>query len=319
MDINYKNLFNFSLAYQMDAKDEEDYNKKFQDDVKNIEFGHNIKAFEFMDALAAKLLERVNWIVSLYNPVPLLFDMGKGELGKTIEIHRAIGGKVYERAYGGYIDVSDLKTDKWTVTTKPWGVHFKIPNEKLKTGVIKLTELNAMASAAILQHKVKLAIDTLNTAYPTTSSYYTAGGSVALTETVYKSAVNALADRGSADVAVFGRWAALSPLPTFTSPGFSDSDKDELHAKGIVGRVNGAQVVVARNYSDPVYGISPLSSANLYLVDKQRKFNRFVEVGGIEKVSYIEPTTGQLGFIFKFEDGAAVFDAQYGQRIGALG
>lgn len=319
--MNFNDLFNFELAYNsVDAKGEEKLNEYWKEEFNKIEWGRdNSKTRDQIDAIGSVIIEDVRRIVDLFNPISLFYEMAKGELGKTLEGHEVFGGKVYERAYGGYAQVSGLKSQKFSVTSRPWAVHLQFAVEKMKVGKITLVDINSAISSAILTHKVKLAIDTLVDAYPTTSSYYTAGGGVAVTQAALNDDIDQLADRGSGQVIAVARYKTLSPIKSFTgAPEWSDDIKDEIHAKGFLGKYNGARLVSIHDYTDDMYAIQPMASTNLFLVDPAKKMNRFVEVNGLERTSYQDPLTNRFGIIVRFEDGAAVWKDKFGHRIGAL-
>jgi hypothetical protein len=321
---NYRDLFDFELAYNI--KDgsgevaEQELNEIWKEKFNRIDWGrNNSRTIDEIDAIGAKVIEYVERVVDLYNPISLFYDMREGELGKTLEVHETLGGRVYERAYGGYSNISQLKKNKYTVTTKPWSIHMRFSVEELKTGVTTLTDINANISAAILTHKVKLAIDTLIFAYATTGNYVTDAGGSIVTQSALNAVIDGLMDRGSGQILMLGRHKAIGPIKTFSgNPQWSDANKGDIQAKGFVTKYNGSDVVAVGDYSDDVYGIQPLTSKNVFLIDKVKKFNAFVEVGGLERTAYNDVYTNEFGIIVRFEDGAAVWKSKYGHRIHNL-
>jgi hypothetical protein len=267
-----------------------------------------------VDSIAETIYQKVKRGVKMYNAVPQYMDVKKGEIGKTIEAYETLGGKVFNRAYGGYLRVSKLRKEKYTLTTAPAAVHIELPVESLKTGRYTAADVVFAATQAILLYKNRLAFDTFVAAYTTGSTgYVTNANSASLTDTVLTSAINALADFDVESITILGRYSVLTPISDFT--GYADEALEEIRKKGYLGRYRGADILRLKYVVDEVYGGVPFDTTSVFLVSNEKSFNRYVEAKPIERQSWIEPKDKTIHWTFDFEDGAAIWKLKYGHRI----
>jgi len=274
-----------------------------------------------VQAIAATVLQKVKRAVKVYNPLPLIFQMDKGELGKTIEAHEITGGKVYNYTYGGVRRVSSLKHTTYTVSTSPKAVHFQLPVQQMKSGRFTTAELVFSATQAILRDKLSLAYNTLVAAYPTSGSYVGNASSSAITATLLNAGIKSVKNYDAGGLTIIGRSSSLDAINDFNTAStsvvgmYSDAALEEVRKKGFLSVYRGADVIRFPYVVDDVYGTEPWGTASIFILSKERGYNRFVEVGGIEKRAWIDPATGTFNMIFEFEDGAAIWKTKYGYRI----
>ena len=271
------------------------------------------KSLDKLAEIAETIYSKVKRTVKVYNAVPDFMTVMPGELGKTVEAHEIKGGKVYNRAYGGYMRISQLKQETYTITTKPAAVHFKVPVEQLKTGRITVADLVFAASQAILRYKVGLAFDTFVAAYGSGSGYATNCNSVAITSLVLNAAIDALAAQDVESINVIGRYSKLTPISDFT--GFADVALEEIRQRGLIGRYRGADIQRVKYAADEVYGTVPFATSSIFLTSNEKSFARYVEVKEIERSTWIDLSDKTYHLTFDFEDGAAIWKLQYGHRI----
>jgi len=291
---------------------------KTQNLFADIDPTNNSRSMDKLDAIAEKVFEKVKRVVTTYNPVPLMYDVRRGQLGKTLEAHEIQGGRVYNRTYGGFMNISQLKHVTYTITSRPAAVHFQLPIEQLKTGRYSVSDLVFAASQAIIRYKTALAYDTYVSAYTTGSTgYVTNAGGVAISKTVIDNAIDSLADFDVSSITVFGRYSKLTPITDFT--GYADVALEEMRKSGVIGKYRGASVLRVKYDVDEVYGTEAFQDTSLFLLSNEKYFNRYVEVEPLTRNQWIDPADKTMHMTFSFEDGAAIWKLKYGHRIYSVG
>jgi hypothetical protein len=271
-----------------------------------------------VEAVAETIYQKVKRGVKTFNPVPLFMNVVPGTLGKTVEAHEVEGGKMYSRTYGGYMRVSRLRHQTYTVTTAPESIHLEIPVEALKTGRYTVADLTFAATQAILRYKIRLAFDTYVAAYPTgATGFVTNCSSTAVTNTLLNGAIDSLADYDVDSITVIGRYSALTPITDFT--GYSDNALEEIRRQGGLGKYRGADLVKLKYVVDEVYGNVPFETTSIFLVSNEKNFNRYVEVKQPEKQAWISPGDKMFHLTFDIEDGAAIWKQKFGHRLYDVG
>jgi len=309
-----------ALASRFTSRDQWDeaMKEKTKNVFADIDYTNNSRSIDKLDAIAEKVFEKVKRVVTTYNPVPLMYDVKKGQLGKTLEAHEIQGGRVYNRTYGGYMNISQLKHVVYTIASRPAAVHFQLPIEQLKTGRYTVADLVFAASQAIIRYKTALAYDTYVSAYTTGSTgYVTNAGGVAITKTVIDSATDALADFDVESITVFGRYSKLTPLMDFT--GYADVALEEMRKSGVIGKYRGSNILRVKYDVDEVYGTEAFKDTSLFLLSNEKYFNRYVEVEPLTKNQWIDPLDKTMHMTFSFEDGAVIWKLKYGHRIYSVG
>ena len=297
---------------------EEAMREKTMNVFEDIDPTNNSRSMDKLDAIAEKVFEKVKRVVTTYNPIPLMYDVKKSPLGKTLEAHEIQGGRVYNRTYGGYMNISQLKHVVYTIASSPAAVHFQLPIEQLKTGRYTVADLVFAASQAIIRYKTKLAYDTYVTAFTTGSTgYVTSAGGVAITKTVIDGAIDALADFDVESINIFGRFSKLTPIIDFT--GYSDPALEEIRKQGSIGRYRGANVTKVKYDVDEVYATEAFQDTSVFLISNEKNFNRYVEVEPLTRNQWIDPEDKTMHMTFNFEDGAAIWKLKYGHRIYSVG
>ncbi len=267
-----------------------------------------------IDAIAETIYENLKRGVKMYNAVPSYMDVRKGAIGKTLEAYETKGGKVYNRAYGGYMRISELRKEKFTLVTKPAAVHISLPVEALKTGRYSAADVVFAATQAIVLYKNRLAFDTFVSAYDTgQTGFVTNANGAALTNTVLKSAIDTLADYDVSSMTVLGRYSVLTPISDFT--GYADEALEEIRKKGFLGRWRGADILRLKYVVDEVYGGVPFDTSSVFVVSNEKSYARYVEAKSIDRQSWIEPKDKTIHWTFDFEDGAAIWKLKYAHRI----
>lgn len=276
-------------------------------------------AIDKIQAVAETILEKVKRGVKIYDPIPMMFTKAKGQLGKTVEAHEIEGAKVYGFTYGGVRRQSSLKHNTYTVETAPSAVHISIPVEQLKTGRYTTADMVFNATQAILRDKISLAYNTLVSAYTGASYTVDNGGGGTLTQPAVNSAIDALADYDAGGMTLVGRGSVIAPISDFvgssTTNGLSDKALEEIRKQGFLSFYRGADIIRLRYIQDAVYGTEPFGTANVFVLSNEKSFNRFVEVTPITRKAWVDPEHGRFHMIFEYEDGAAIWKLQYGQKI----
>jgi len=324
---NVEKLFQASS----DGKLKDNELRDMQKDALNFNFfSYRDANREQLEAFGKKMYYRVMDEVEVANPIPLFFDTVQGDLDTELEFQDVTGGRVYNWAYGTTRKASRLTMEAWTVKQSPRQVHFRLPVQAIQTGRVLLRDVTAEAARVILTHKVKLALDTFNAAYPAaTSSFVTNAAGADLTQTALDSAIRRV--RGLTGVrAIVGSYRALFPIEQFegyetgssTPTGFPDSVKEEIHKKGYIGQYRGIPIIRLKDFRDLRYNYSPIAGTDVYLVPDQdkKKFNVFAEYGSTAPEP---PETHQndqtISLYWYWEDGAALpaidTKLQYAHRV----
>lgn len=288
------------------------------DAFKNVQHNQvNSATLDQIDAIGETIFQKVQRAVKMYNPVPMFFNVVGQEYGKTLEASEVVGGKVYSYTYGGVRNVSSLKTKTYTISSAPQSVHFKVPVQQMKVGRYTMADFVFAASQAIIRHKIGLAFGVCDLAWAAGGSYATNGGGVAVTETVLSTALKTLG-KYQGGITVVGAYDKIFPIGGFagaSTVGYSDREKEYINKNGVSQYYRGAELMPLQYNPDEVYGGEAYTTTNLYLFSNNKNYNRFVEVGGLERSTWIEPETSMFHFKIDFEDGAAIWKPQYGHRI----
>ena len=265
---------------------------------------------EKIDAIGEKIFKKVKLAVQQYDPIDLFFTKQKGEIGKKVTLQRSYGGRAYMRTYGGILRVSPIVTESLTIETNPYGVHFDEPVEKFQTGVLNLADLVVNAARAVLRYKVGIALGVLFDAYAAgDSSYRTDEGSTPIDQAGLDDGVKKVADK-SDDINIVGRRSVLYPILGFT--GYADPALEEIRKTGWLGRYKGSNVLGIRDFADKMYDYSPIPQDKMMVIAKQPNAAVFVEAAPLKRSTWIDPATKRFHFVVDIEDGAAIWDLEYG-------
>jgi len=295
--------------------------EKTKNDFADIDYNRmDSKSIDKVQAIAETVLEKVKRGLKVYDVIPMIFSKAKGELGKKVEAHEIQGGKVYNYTYGGVRRVSSLKHKTYTIETAPSAVHFAIPVEQLRSGRYTTADLVYNAIQAISRDKVALAYNTLNTAFVNGTQYTKDnGGSGTLTQPTVNKAIDAVADYDAGGLSLIGRGSVVSPISDFTGSsttnGLAPAALEEIRKQGFLSYYRGADIIRLRYVADDVYGTEPFGKANVFVLSREKSFNRYVEVAPVTRKAWVDQEHGMFHMIFEYEDGAAIWKLQYGQKI----
>jgi len=172
----------------------------------------------------------------------------------SVELTERRGLKVFYTSRGGYIEESQLKTERWTLPRDTIGFHVSEHDDKLRAGFAETIEaLVGLAEQRMDAEINRRMFNLLQAAIPNVSPYYVA--STGLTSTELNDAIRDVGDSikpsgaGRAPITVIGRAAMVDAVSDIIGTGagnFTQAAAEELRARGMVGTYRGANVVICR-------------------------------------------------------------------------
>jgi hypothetical protein len=176
-----------------------------------------------------------------------------------IELRERRGLKVFYTSRGGYIEESQLTTQRWTLPRDTIGFHVSEHEDKLRANFGETIE--AMVGLAQMRMDAEInrrMFNLLQAAIPSTSPYYV-NASTGLTKANLDSAVTAVMDAVKPSngvippVTIIGRRPMIDQISAVvTDPAalYDPGATAEIRQAGRLGVYRGANIVQVRNYTD---------------------------------------------------------------------
>lgn len=279
-------------------------------------FSHRPADLEKRYAVADTIYQLVSDEVMTENPIPSIFDVQRGEMGKVIKAKRHYGGKVYERSYGEFKKISHFKAKFYTMTTSPKTMHISVPVDELQAGIITIPELAREAAYSILHYKVKVAWDCLVDATQDAANWTNVG--TTLTQTALDGALRTMRDKYELS-AIIGRFSLVSLVTTYTGfdygTGYADAQKAEIYNTGMLGKYMGVPIMPMKEFTDELYDTVAIDAKNAFIVGQVKSWNRYVEVKSLTQSNETVPSDGTFHMYFDWEDGCSVWESKYLHRL----
>lgn len=270
---------------------------------------------------AAILAERFDYGFQFDNLFPTYFEVRNVGEFDTVTISERRGLNVFWTARGGYIDETQLKTERFDVPRDTIGFHVSEFEDKLRANYAETLETLAELAQQRLDAEVnRRMFNMLQFAIPSSSPYYVnaAGG---LTKTVLDTALREVNDtirpnNGSMPpVTILGRATMIdkiSDVVTDAAALFDPAATAEIRQQGRLGVYRGANVVRIQNYAD--------ENDQSYIPDNELwvfggTVGVFAKYGGMQTKSWSENTVDYRHIRGRMDCGGVVYAPQRARRI----
>lgn len=237
----------------------------------------------------------------------------------TVEIRERRGLKVFYTSRGGYIEESQLRTERWQLPRDTVGFHVSEHSDKLRANYAEsIEELVNLAEQRLDAEINRRMFNLLQAAVPNTSSYYVATGGLTVTQlnTAIRGVMDAIRPDGQGlqPVTIIGRAAMIDKVSDLIAGGsaFTDAAAEELRARGMVGTYRGANVVRVFNYTDDL-GNSYIPANELWVFGGN--VGQFAFYGGMQTKSWEENTVDYRHYRGRRDIGGLVHHPEMSRRI----
>jgi len=304
----------------------EDWFKAHAEDTKHAfadidtSFLNRPKTQERILEIGEKVFDKVQRVISLEDPIPMMFHTKSYGIGEKPEIHDVYGGRVYERAYGAYARMSRLTQDTYTLNPFQFAIHIAEPLEQLQSGRITVADITFAISQAVLARRVRFAYDTFISAYGTNATYTTNVGG-ALDEPNFRSAVRKVAKFSDVNqTRVIGNYVDVVQVADFNNASgkydlFSDEAKELVRRQGALDVYSGAVIIPIKYWADDRYGFQAFEAGSIFVISNELGWNEFAEFGDVRQDTWVSPGDGMVHYLYVFNIGAAVWKLKYGHRL----
>lgn len=238
----------------------------------------------------------------------------------TADIVERRGLKVFYTARGGYIEESQLRTERYEIPRDTLGYHVSEFEDKIRSNFADSMETLVALAQQRLDAEVNRRVFTLlQAAIPSGSPYYV--NSSGLTKAELDTALRQVRDAirpdgvGPVPVTIIGRIAMidkLSDVVTNPSALYDPGATAEIRARGRLGVYRGADVVQVINYTDDD-GLSYIPANELWIFAGD--VGRFVMYGGVRTKNWVENTSDYFHSRGRQDIGGLVAHPEMARRI----
>lgn len=270
---------------------------------------------------AAILAERFDYGFQFDNLFPTYFETRNVGEFDTVTISERRGMQVFWTARGGYIDETQLKTERFDVPRDTIGFHVSEFEDKLRAGYAETIEELADLALQRLDAEVnRRMFNLLQAAIPSSSPYYV-NASTGLTKDILDTAVREVNDVVTPNngtmppVTILGRATMIdkiSDVVTDAAALFDPEATAEIRRRGRLGVYRGANVVRIQNYTD--------ENDNSYIPDNELwvfggTVGIFAKYGGMQTKSWSENTVDYRHVRGRMDCGGLIYRPDRARRI----
>ena len=270
---------------------------------------------------AAILSERLDYGFVFDNLFPTYFQTENVGETEVVTVTERRGMQVFWTARGGYIDETQLQTERWELPRDTIGFHVSEFEDKLRNNYAEsIQDLANLAQMRLDAEVNRRMFNLLQAAIPSSSDYYV-NASTGLTKDILDTALREVADavkpnNGSMPpITIAGRAAmidAISDVVTDAAALFDPEATAEIRRQGRLGVYRGANVVRIQNYTD--------ENDNSYIPENELwvfggTVGKFVKYGGMRTKSWIENTVDYYHTRGRMDCGGLVYHPEYARRI----
>lgn len=270
--------------------------------------------------VAAVIASRLDYGFQFENLFGSYFQVSTVGEFDTVELTERRGLKVFYTSRGGYIEESQLKTERWTLPRDTIGFHVSEHDDKLRAGFAETIEaLVGLAEQRMDAEINRRMFNLLQAAVPLASPYYVA--SAGLTSGELNDAIRDVGDSikpsgaGRAPITVIGRAAMVDAVSDIIGAGagnFTEAAAEELRSRGMVGTYRGANVVRVFNYTDE-NGDSYIPANELWVFGGN--VGQFAFYGGTQTKSWEENTVDYRHYRGRRDIGGLIHHPEQARRI----
>lgn len=272
---------------------------------------------EIADLISA----RVDWGFEFNNNFGEYFSVERVGEADIYEVMEVRGLQAFWTAKGGYIDETELKTNRFTMGRDTIGFHVKEFEDKIRLNFAwSLEKIIGLAEKRLDAQINQKMFQMLQAAVTSSSPYYVnaAGG---LTKLMLDNAItnvqDALRPNGVArmPVTLLGRRAvvdAISNVVTDPSALYDPEATAEIRRNGRLGVYRGANIQVLENYGDD-NDVEYLPSNELWVFGGE--VGKFVFYGGPITKAWNENAYDYMHYRTRRDMGGLVYHPEYSRRI----
>ena len=231
------------------------------------------------------------------------------------------GLKVFYTSRGGYIDESQLRSEKWELPRDTIGFHVSEFEDKLRANFATTMErLVNLANQRLDAEVNRRMFNLLQAAIPNVSPYYV-NASAGVTKAQVDAAIAAVSDaikptgQGPVPVTILGRAAIIDAVMEEVTDANLMADPGataEIRARGRLGVYRGAQIVRIWNYTDED-GASYIPANELWVFGGT--VGKFAFYGGMQTKSWNENTVDYRHYRGRMDIGGLIHHPEQARRI----
>lgn len=269
---------------------------------------------------AAILAQRFDYGFQFDNLFGTYFEVRNvGEFDQVMITERR-GMQVFWTARGGYIDETQLKTERFELPRDTIGFHVSEFEDKLRANYAETIEQLADLAMQRLDAEInRRMFNLLQAAVPSTSPYYvaTAGLTKAELDTALREVVDAVKPNNGSmpPVTILGRAAmidAISDVVTDAAALFDPEATAEIRRMGRLGQYRGANIVRISNYTDE-NDASFIPENELWIFGGT--VGTFAKYGGMQTKSWAENTVDYRHYRGRVDVGGLIYRPEQARRI----
>lgn len=270
---------------------------------------------------AAVLSERFDYGFQFENLFSTYFQVQNVGETDVVSITERRGMQVFWTARGGYIDETQLKTERWELPRDSIGYHVSEHEDKLKNSYAETIEQLADLANQRLDAEInRRMFNLLQAAVPNSSPYYvnaTGGLTKAILDTALREVWDSVKPNNGTmpPITIAGRATMIdkiSDVITDAAALFDPEATAEIRRAGRIGVYRGANVVRIQNYTD--------ENDESYIPDNELwvfggTVGKFVKYGGMKTKSWAENTVDYRHIRGRCDVGGLVYHPEYSRRI----
>lgn len=271
--------------------------------------------------MAAVLAERFDYGFQFDNLFGTYFEVRNVGEFDQLTITERRGMNVFWTARGGYIEETQLTTERFTLPRDTVGFHVSEFEDKLRANYAETIEaLVALATQRLDAEVNRRMLNLLQAAIPSSSPYYVNATS-GLTKTMLDTALREVQDNVKpsggvqAPVTILGRAQMIdqiSEVVTDAAALFDPEATAEIRRRGRLGVYRGANIVRINNYTD--------ENDNSYIPANELwvfggSVGTFVKYGGMQTKSWSENTVDYRHYRGRMDCGGLIYRPEQARRI----
>ena len=270
---------------------------------------------------AAVLSERLDYGFQFENLFSTYFEVQNAGEFDVVTIPERRGMQVFWTARGGYIDETQLKTERFELPRDTIGYHVSEFEDKLRANYAETIEDLANLALMRLDAEVnRRMFNLMQAAIPSSSPYYV-NAACGLTKANLDTAVREVADairpnNGTMPpITIAGRATMIDKISDVVTDAAALYDPEataEIRRMGRLGVYRGANVVRIQNYAD--------ENDQSYIADNELwvfggTIGKFVKYGGMQTKSWAENTVDYRHIRGRCDVGGLIYHPEYARRI----
>lgn len=270
---------------------------------------------------AAILAQRFDYGFQFDNLFGTYFEVRNvGEFDQVVITERR-GMQVFWTARGGYIDETQLRTDRFELPRDTIGFHVSEFEDKLRANYAETVEQLADLAMQRLDAEInRRMFNLLQAAIPNTSAYYV-NATTGLTKANLDTAIRAVADAVRPNngtmppITVAGRAAMIDKISDVVTDAAALYDPEataEVRRRGRLGVYRGANIVRINNYTDE-NDVSYIPQNELWVFGGT--VGMFAKYGGMQTKSWSENTVDYRHIRGRMDCGGLIYHPEYARRI----